>query len=140
VHDQCWRLGLHVPACCPEARPMLEAGTSYARLLPKGQTNAGGWDFTAQRPDQCWRLGLHMFACCPEASPMLEAGNLIGSLAAQRPDQAMCQSAPASTFRFLANAAKGKSSRMCFCAGVCFASLPFTGSRDKLGNNGRGIN
>jgi hypothetical protein len=47
--DQCWRLGLH----CPEARPMLEAGTS----LPRGQTNAGGWDFicslAAQRPDQC---------------------------------------------------------------------------------------
>jgi hypothetical protein len=100
VHDQCWRLGLHVPACCPEARPMLEAGASYARLLPRGQTNAGGWDFTAQRPDQCWRLGLH----CPEARPMLEAGtsyarllpsgqtnaggwDFICSLAAQRPDQ-----------------------------------------------------
>jgi hypothetical protein len=61
--DQCWRLGLHMLACCPGARPMLEAGTS----LPSGQTNAGGWDFTAQGPDQCWRLGLHMLACCPKA-------------------------------------------------------------------------
>jgi hypothetical protein len=36
-----WRLGCHMLACCPGARPMLEAGTS----LPRGQTNAGGWDF-----------------------------------------------------------------------------------------------
>jgi hypothetical protein len=78
------------------ARPMLEAGTSYARLLPRGQTNAGGWDFTAQRPYQCWSLGLH----CPEARPMLEAGTSYARLlprgqtnaggwdfTAQRPDQ-----------------------------------------------------
>jgi hypothetical protein len=40
---------------------MLEAGTSYARLLPRGQTNAGGWDFICSLAAQSQFL---MTSCC----------------------------------------------------------------------------